>query len=131
MRRVLAALALGVVLLHGAAAHAQAAMYGLIGKMRAVPGKRDALVELLTAGTGAMPGCLSYVIALDPADPNAIWITEVWDSEASHKASLTLPAVRDAITKAKPLIASFDTHIVTTPIGGVGLSRAPSPASGR
>ena len=31
-----------------------------------------------------MPGCLSYVVATDPAEPNGIWITEAWDSQASH-----------------------------------------------
>jgi len=53
-------------------------MYGLIGKMTAVAGERDALAAILLDGTHAMPGCLSYVIARDPADENALWITEVW-----------------------------------------------------
>src|SRR5688572_6255583 len=38
-------------------------MYGLISKVNAVPGQRDALVAILLEGTQAMPGCLSYVIA--------------------------------------------------------------------
>ncbi|HET7232215.1 MAG TPA: putative quinol monooxygenase [Longimicrobium sp.] len=96
-------------------------MYGLIGKMRAVAGQRDALIAILLEGTGSMPGCLSYVVATDPADADAIWITEVWDSEASHKASLQLPAVRDAISRGRPLIAGFDSSTVTTPVGGEGL----------
>jgi quinol monooxygenase YgiN len=98
-------------------------MYGLIGKMRAVPGERDALIAILLDGIDAMPGCLSYIVAKDPADADAIWITEVWDSEASHKASLQLPAVRVAIAKARPIIAGFDSHTVTEPVGGHGLSR--------
>ena len=97
-------------------------MYGRIGKMTAVAGQRDALISILLAGTTAMPGCLSYVIAKDPANANAIWITEVWDSEGSHKASLTLPAVKDAIARGRPLIAGFDQNVVTEPVGGVGLS---------
>ena len=52
-------------------------MYGLIGKMKAVPGKRDALIAVLLDGVSGMPGCLSYVVAQDPADPDGIWITEV------------------------------------------------------
>lgn len=98
-----------------------AAMYGLIGKMNAAPGKRDALCKLLLAGTQAMPGCLSYVIALDPTDPEGIWITEVWDNAESHKASLSLPAVREAITQAKPMIAGFGPRYETAPLGGFGL----------
>lgn len=96
-------------------------MYGLIGKMRTVAGKRDELIAILLEGTGSMPGCLSYIVATDPADADAIWITEVWDSEASHKASLQLPSVRDAITRGRPLIAGFDAQTVTTPVGGFGL----------
>ena len=96
-------------------------MYGLIGKMLATPGNRDALIAILLEGTATMPGCLSYVIATDPSDANAIWITEAWDSESSHKASLTLPAVREAITKARPLIAGFGERVVITPVGGHGL----------
>ncbi len=96
-------------------------MYGLIGRMLAAPGQRDALVSILLEGTGEMPGCLSYVVAADPSDADAIWITEVWDSEASHAASLSLPAVQAAIAKGRPLIAGFDNRTVTTPLGGVGL----------
>jgi quinol monooxygenase YgiN len=99
-------------------------MYGLIGSMKAVPGQRDALVRILLEGIGGMPGCLSYVVAEDPADPDSIWITEVWDSAESHKASLALPSVREAITRAKPLIGGFGQHTETRPVGGHGLPPA-------
>ena len=98
-------------------------MYGLIGKMTAVPGQRDALAAVLLEGTGAMPGCLSYIVATDPADPDALWITEVWDSQASHQGSLALPAVKAAIAKGRPLIAGFSNRVETTPLGGYGLAR--------
>ena len=103
-----------------------ARMYGLIGKMTAVEGKRDELVTILLAGVSEMPGCLSYVVATDPADPNAIWITEAWDSQASHDASLQLPAVKAAIAKGRPLIAGFSNRTVTTPVGGHGLVTSPA-----
>lgn len=96
-------------------------MYGLIGRMRAVPGKRDELISILVNGVSGMPGCLSYVVAKDGSDPDALWVTEVWDSEASHRASLSLPSVRDAIEKGKPLIAGFGERYETVPIGGHGL----------
>lgn len=96
-------------------------MHGLIGKMTAVPGQRDVLIAILLDGIGGMPGCLSYVVAHDPADVDAVWITEVWNSAEHHKASLSLPQVQAAIAKARPIIAGFDTHIVTEPVGGHGL----------
>lgn len=99
------------------------AMYGLIGKMKAAPGQRDALIAILTEGTGAMPGCFSYIIAEDPADADVIWITEVWDRRESHAASLQLASVKAAIAKARPLIAGGERVAETRPIGGHGLVR--------
>ena len=99
-------------------------MYGLIGKMSAVAGQRDALIAILLDGVSGMPGCLSYVVARDPADADAIWVTEVWDSRASHEASLSLPSVKNAIGRGKPLIAGFDQHIETVPVGGHGIQAA-------
>lgn len=96
-------------------------MYGLIGKMTAVTGKRDELVGLLLNSADRMPGCLSYIVARDPADPDVIWITEAWESKAAHTASLTLPPVKDAIMKGRPLIAAMSTVAETDPIGGHGL----------
>jgi quinol monooxygenase YgiN len=97
-------------------------MHGLIGRMDAVPGQRDALITILLEGVSGMPGCLSYVVAKDPANADAIWITEVWESQEQHQASLTLPSVRAAITKGRPLIAGFSDQTVTEPVGGHGLS---------
>ena len=96
-------------------------MYGMIGKMIAVAGKRDELVDIMLGSIGEMPGCLSYVVHKDTKDPNAIWISEAWDEEASHRGSLQLPQVRAAIQRAKPLIASFAEHVITEPAGGRGL----------
>lgn len=99
-------------------------MYGLIGKMTAQGGKRNALTRILINGVAGMPGCLSYVVADDPTDPDVIWITEVWISKEAHAASLQLPSVRDAITKGRPLIASMESVAETSPVGGSGLTAA-------
>jgi quinol monooxygenase YgiN len=96
-------------------------MYGLISKITAAPGQRDPLATILLDGTHAMPGCLSYVIARDPTDDNALWITEVWDSADSHKASLSLPTVQVAIARGRPMIAGFSNRFETVPLGGHGL----------
>lgn len=102
-----------------AAAQETRLRYGLIGQMLSQPGQREKLVAILTESTQAMPGCLSYIVALDTANPDAIWITEVWDSKDSHAASLQLPAVRAAIAKARPLIAGFPQSFETVPVAGV------------
>jgi len=96
-------------------------MYGLIGKMKVIPGQRDALASILIAGVSGMPGCLSYIVARDPTDEDAIWITEAWIDQASHKDSLSLPSVQHAISIGRPLIAGFGERFETVPVGGHGL----------
>lgn len=98
-------------------------MFGLIGKMICAPGTREAVIGLLLESTSDMPGCLSYTVARDVKDPNGVWITEVWDTAESHKASLSLPAVRQAIAKAKPMITGFESSVTTEVVGGYGLPR--------
>lgn len=96
-------------------------MYGLIGSFSAQPGKRDDLIALMTANATEMPGCLSYIVARDGADPDKIWVTEVWDSRENHQASLGIPAVAETIKQAMPLIAGFGERFETAPVGGKGL----------
>jgi quinol monooxygenase YgiN len=95
-------------------------MYGLIGRIKAVAGKRAELASMLVQD-GSMPGCISYLVGEDVDDPDALWITEVWTDKAAHDASLGLPAVREAIARGRPLIAGFDHGVVTNVLGGIGL----------
>lgn len=99
-------------------------MYGLIGQLIAAPGRREELAEILLEGTGTMPGCLSYVVALDQENEDALWITEVWESREHHRGSLSLPTVQEAIEQGRPLIVGFGQRFETTPLGGVGVGRA-------
>ena len=101
-----------------------AEMFGVISKIKSVADQRDALIAVLTEGTSAMPGCLSYVVARDAAEPNAIWVTEIWESRERHQASLSLPSVQQAMAKGRPLIAGFAARFETQPIGGQGVGAA-------
>jgi quinol monooxygenase YgiN len=102
-------------------------MYGLIVKVKLVAGARDQFIELLQQSAVGMPGCLSYVAALDASDENAVWVTEVWNKAQSHEASLSLPRVQAVIPQAKAVVASFDRIAVTTPVwAAVGLESAAS-----
>ncbi|MBK9926966.1 MAG: antibiotic biosynthesis monooxygenase [Anaerolineales bacterium] len=96
-------------------------MYGLIGKIKANAGERDALMSILLESATDMPGCLSYIVAKDPADADALWVTEVWEDQENHRNSLSLPSVQNAISRGRPLIAGFGERFETSPIGGHGL----------
>lgn len=94
-------------------------MYGLIGKI--ISTDRDKLSAILIQGVAGMPGCLSYIVANDSVDADALWITEVWESAEKHKASLSLQSVQDAIAKGRPLITGFAERFETQPLGGQGI----------
>ena len=96
-------------------------MYGLISRIQAVPGQRDALASVLVEGSSNMPGCLSYVVAREVTDPDALWVTEVWENQARHEASLSLASVQAAMAAGRPLIEGFSERNVTEPVGGHGL----------
>ena len=96
-------------------------MYGLIGRITAVSGRREELIAILAPSEGSLPGCLSYIVARDPKNPDVLYVTEAWETREAHAASLMLAEVRAAIAKGRPMIAAFETIAETEPVGGVGL----------
>lgn len=101
--------------------------FGLHGKIVAQPGQRDALVQHLLAAARLMervPGCELYVVGTSATEPDAVWVTEVWRSEADHDASLSIDGVRALIAAARPLIAAIAEPVRTMPVGGTGLPRS-------
>jgi quinol monooxygenase YgiN len=123
-RRSFSAGALAMATLAGNAAalpSGDSKMYGLISKIVAQPGHRDQLAMILLEGVtvDALPGCLSYIVAVDPSDANSLWVTEVWRSRDYHAASLALPSVKAEMNKGRNLIASFSRIAETTPVGGL------------
>ena len=94
-------------------------MYGLIAKMTLLPGKSDEVIALLAESSANMPGCFSYVIAKDAASEDVLWITEVWESQAAHDASLSLRAVQAILPRIKPLIRQLEKVAVTEPVAGM------------
>lgn len=101
--------------------------FGMYGKVMAKAGQRDALVEFLLEAARlltALPGCEIYIVNVVPSEPDAIWVTEVWRSEADHDASLKLDSVKALIARARPLIAGGAESIRLMPVGGKGLSPA-------
>ena len=97
-------------------------LYGLIGEIKAAPGKGRELAEiLLEASSGGMPGNLAYLVSVGVEQPDSVWVSEVWTSKQAHPDSLKLPAVQVAITKARPIIGGFGTRVETKPLGGAGM----------
>ncbi len=93
-----------------------------VGTLGAVPGRRDDLVALLTARSDALRhvGCLLYEVGVSDDQPDTVFVAELWESAAAHRASLELPEVQAAIATARPLLSgefgglSFD--VVGSPL---------------
>ena len=96
-------------------------MWGMIARITTVSGNRETMIEVLKESAGKMSGCLEFLVAKDAADENVLWVTEAWDSQASHDASLTLPQVQTAMARASSMVAKFEKIAVTQPVWRAGL----------
>src|SRR5689334_15807735 len=79
-------------------------MFMLHGRLGAKPGKRDDLLKTMSEAGESVPGNRLYVIAVDETDADGVWVTEIWESEGAHAASLRLDHVRERIARVLPLI---------------------------
>ena len=100
--------------------------YGPHGKFNTQKGKADELAEILIEASQIVSkakGCKLYSISKDPSEPDAVWVTEIWDSKEDHDASLSLPEVRSLISRAIPLIDGTPSRGQTLEvIGGFGIN---------
>ncbi len=99
---------------------------GLYTKFTARAGQRKRLVERLLSAATLMEnatGCELYIVNTSPDQADTVWVTEVWDSEEHHRASLSIEGVPALIENTMPLLASPPEQIRVTPIGGKGLLR--------
>jgi len=100
------------------------AKVGRIVKFTAQDGKRDTLVEhLLRAARSltAVSGCKLYAVYTSPAEANAVWVVEAWESQADIDASLSTEAATAAIQQVLPLLVEQPERVNTVPVGGKGL----------
>lgn len=92
-------------------------MYGLIVKLTSVSGRRAELIEVLGGDDSqTIAGCLSFIVGEDTADEDVLWVTEVWESEASHRASLELPPSKPGLPAIETLVARYERIAITQPV---------------
>jgi quinol monooxygenase YgiN len=93
-------------------------------KAVATPGKREELAQKLLDVARALkdvPGCQLYVVNRSQADPDVVWVTELWQSQAQLDAALETPDARARIPEVLGLVrdGGFE-RIDLEPLGGVG-----------
>lgn len=59
--------------------------------------------------------CHLYLVQMSATDESKVLITEVWESQSAHRASLANSDVLALIAKAKPLIQNMQ-HEIGTPL---------------
>jgi len=100
---------------------------GRVGRyvqLKAREGQRDALVGHMLGAAQLLvdvPGCELYVINTSAADADAVWVTEVWSTQAELDASLTIESVKASVEQVLPLLAGPPDRIDILPVGGKGL----------
>lgn len=93
-------------------------------KAVATPGKGEELAQKLLDVARALkdvPGCQLYVVNRSQADPDVVWVTELWQSQAQLDAALETPDARARIPEVLGLVrdGGFE-RIDLEPLGGVG-----------
>lgn len=95
--------------------------YSVNGKLMASSGNGPMLRQYLleaAAGMEAVDNCYCYIVGVNQEEPDAVYIYEVWENQAAHRASLELDVFRKLIEKAKPIIVSMSNDPDLTIIGG-------------
>jgi quinol monooxygenase YgiN len=102
-------------------------MVGRYVRFTAQPGHGDELAALMTevarSQTGA-GGCRLYAANRDASDPETVWITELWDSQADVDASLAglqTEAGKARLGEVMALLAGPPQRTELEPLGGVGI----------
>lgn len=86
--------------------------YLLHGKLTAKSGHRDELAAILIQASqlvSTAKGAHLYAISKDESEPDAVYVTEIWDSKEDHDNSLNVAGVRDLIMKAMPILDGLPT----------------------
>lgn len=96
--------------------------YAMFGKLTAHPGKREELAKMMLESgetLNDMEGCIYYILHAAEDDPDDLWITELWESQEAHAASLKNEKVLELIGRCRHLIAG-GSAVKVRPFGGKG-----------
>ena len=79
------------------------------------------MLHLLLEAAEAMKqvdDCYCYIVGMNQDEPDSVYVYEVWENEAAHKASLSLDAVKVLIASALPIIENMTRDVELTIYGG-------------
>lgn len=97
--------------------------YGLWTKFTAQAGEEKRLIELLLEAAASLEyvtDCLQYTVSTI-GEADTVMVREIWTDQAAHAASLQLPATRQLIEQARPILLHVEQVLEDQPYGGKGL----------
>jgi quinol monooxygenase YgiN len=95
-----------------------------VGTIGTLPDKRDELVAHLTARSELLStlGCHLYEVGVSDAQPDTVFVMELWDSAKAHRASLQVPEIRESMVQARPWLSGefsgFQFTVKGSPLRG-------------
>lgn len=102
---------------------------GRLMTMTARPGRGNDLAAALVAvaaGLRDFPGCEAYLISQNRADPDTVYVVEIWADEAAANAALdganTATGYGASITDVPAMLTDRPHRVDMVPLGGVGLT---------
>jgi quinol monooxygenase YgiN len=98
--------------------------FGQHSKVTARPGMRDKLVaKFLEVGEiqRSNPSCEVMFVSVDPGDGNAVYLTEVWQSEEAHQQAVKSDVVAAWAAGMPELVAGEPESQRFEPVGGKGI----------
>jgi quinol monooxygenase YgiN len=92
--------------------------HGFHARMVAHPGQGDALVALLFESPGFdHPDCKVFLVGRSKAEPDVVFVTEGWVSEAAHEAFGATQEAQAYTARFGPLVVDW-TMVDEVPLGG-------------
>jgi quinol monooxygenase YgiN/mannose-6-phosphate isomerase-like protein (cupin superfamily) len=92
-------------------------------KATAKSGAGAALAEVLLRVAAMLEdaaGCELYIVNRSPAEPDTVWVTELWRSQEDLDAALALERARALMPEVLELVDGPFERIDLEPLGGVG-----------
>ncbi|MGJ8662997.1 MAG: putative quinol monooxygenase [Marinicella sp.] len=87
--------------------------FGIQVTLKAVKDKGDYLAQIMLDAAQLienLPGCQAYIVIRSMSDPDLVLITEIWDCQQTHQASLANKEVASLINSTRSLITHMEHH---------------------
>lgn len=93
--------------------------HGFHATITALPGKGDALIELLLNAPSLIDDdCLVFLVGRSASNPDLVFVTEGWSSQEAHGRFFGSEAAQAYIATIGPLVASESVYVDEVPVGG-------------